>query len=37
MKMAYHLDVTKCKSCWLRDKNKFIESLISEPAHVDFV
>lgn len=37
MKMGFHLDVTDCKSCWLRDKNKFIESLLQAPAHVDFV
>lgn len=37
MQMAYELDVTDCKSCWLRDKNKFIEALITKPDHVDFV
>lgn len=37
MKMGFELDVHDCKSCWLRDKNKFIESLLVEPAHVDFV
>lgn len=37
MKMGFELDVNDCKSCWLRDKNKFIESLLQEPAHVDFV
>jgi radical SAM protein with 4Fe4S-binding SPASM domain len=37
MKMGFNLDVTDCKSCWLRDKNKFIESLLQAPAHVDFV
>lgn len=31
------LDPHDCKSCWLRDKNKFIESLIVPPAHADFV
>lgn len=31
------LDPMGCKSCWLRDKNKFIESLIVAPEHVDFV
>jgi len=37
MKMGFHLDVHDCKSCWLRDKNKFIESLLQPPMHVDFV
>lgn len=37
MKMGFNLDVHDCKSCWLRDKNKFIESLLQTPAHVDFV
>lgn len=36
-RFAFHLDVESCKSCWLRDKNKFIESLLTPPAHVDFV
>lgn len=31
------LDPMNCKSCWLRDKNKFIESLVTEPEHVNFV
>jgi radical SAM protein with 4Fe4S-binding SPASM domain len=31
-------DVRKCKPCWLRDKNQFIEYLVAEnPKHVDFV
>jgi GTP 3',8-cyclase len=34
---AYGLDVMDCKSCWLRDKNKFIESLLIPPDHLDFV
>lgn len=37
MDMGFNLDVRECKSCWLRDKNKFIEALITPPAHVDFV
>jgi radical SAM protein with 4Fe4S-binding SPASM domain len=37
MKMGFNLDVTDCKSCWLRDKNKFIESLLQVPMHADFV
>jgi len=36
-KSMIRLDPMTCKSCWLRDKNKFIESLIEAPAHVDFV
>lgn len=32
-----NLDVGECKSCWLRDKNKIIESLVEAPEHVDFV
>jgi wyosine [tRNA(Phe)-imidazoG37] synthetase (radical SAM superfamily) len=31
-------DVTKCKPCWLRDKNQFVSYLLEEnPAHVDYV
>ena len=31
-------DVRKCKSCWLRDKNQFIEYLLTEnPRHVNYV
>lgn len=37
MAMAYELDVKNCKSCWLRDKNQFIEALLTKPEHVDFV
>jgi radical SAM protein with 4Fe4S-binding SPASM domain len=30
--------VERCKPCWLRDKNQFIEYLIAEgPQHIDFV
>jgi radical SAM protein with 4Fe4S-binding SPASM domain len=31
------LNPQDCKSCWLRDKNKFIEGLLVEPQHADFV
>jgi len=35
---AAHLNVMDCKSCYLRDKNKFIEYLLDKnPAHVNFV
>lgn len=34
---AYGLDVQTCKPCWLRDENKFIESMVRVPEHVDFV
>lgn len=31
-------DVRKCKSCWLRDKNQFIEYLVAEnPQHINYV
>ena len=31
-------DVRECKSCWLRDKNQFIEYLLTDnPQHVNFV
>jgi len=31
-------DVKKCKSCWLRDKNQFVEYLLAEsPQHVNYV
>jgi len=31
-------NVKKCKSCWLRDKNQFIEYLLAEsPQHVNYV
>lgn len=31
-------DVEKCKPCWLRDKNQFIEYLLTDsPQHINFV
>ncbi|MDA1129136.1 MAG: radical SAM protein [Chloroflexi bacterium] len=31
-------DVEDCKSCWLRDKNQFVEYLLTDsPQHVNFV
>lgn len=31
-------DVTRCKPCWLRDKNLFVDYLLAEhPEHVEFV
>ena len=31
-------DVKKCKACWLRDKNQFIEYLLADsPQHVNYV
>jgi MoaA/NifB/PqqE/SkfB family radical SAM enzyme len=31
-------DVSKCKPCWLRDKNQFIEYMLTEnPQHVNYV
>jgi len=37
-KQIEEFDVKSCKSCWLRDKNQFIEYLIADkPQHVNFV
>lgn len=38
MKYVETFDVQKCKSCWLRDKNQFIEYLLTDnPQHVNYV
>ena len=37
-KYVDNFNVQGCKSCWLRDKNQFIEYLIADsPQHVNFV
>lgn len=37
-KFISNFDVHDCKSCWLRDKNQFIEYLLADnPQHVNYV
>jgi hypothetical protein len=37
-KYIQDFDVHDCKSCWLRDKNQFIEYLLAEnPQHINYV
>ena len=38
VKFIEQFNVRNCKSCWLRDKNQFIEYLLADsPQHVNFV